>query len=210
MLHSGFIILLRSVFWSANLNGRSDNTDVIPLNVAHILMKLRFTVTETEALALTENFRSNSPTHRRARQRARLFLPILLSLTLALFVYRFGFAPAPIGVLASAILLWYFLYPLRFDSLARRQATSQMQESSYANMFGNYEMEITQSHLFSTGPAGESKFKWNAVRRTELTDEYLFVFMSGSMGYPISIDQIGPEAARQAADEINRLRELAG
>ena len=31
MLYSGFIILPRSVFWSANFNGRSDNTDVIPL-----------------------------------------------------------------------------------------------------------------------------------------------------------------------------------
>ena len=32
MLYSGFNILPRSVFWSADLNGRSDNTDVIPLN----------------------------------------------------------------------------------------------------------------------------------------------------------------------------------
>ena len=31
MLYSGFIILPRSVFWSASLNGRSDNTDVITL-----------------------------------------------------------------------------------------------------------------------------------------------------------------------------------
>ena len=29
MLYSGFNILPRSVFWSADLNGRSDNTDVI-------------------------------------------------------------------------------------------------------------------------------------------------------------------------------------
>ena len=31
MLYSGFNNLPRSVFWSANLNGRSDNTDVIQL-----------------------------------------------------------------------------------------------------------------------------------------------------------------------------------
>ena len=31
MLYSGFNILPRSVFWSAYLNGRSDNTDVIQL-----------------------------------------------------------------------------------------------------------------------------------------------------------------------------------
>ena len=33
MLYSGFDILPRSVFWSASFNGRSDNTDVIPLNL---------------------------------------------------------------------------------------------------------------------------------------------------------------------------------
>ena len=33
MLYSGFDILLRSVFWSANFNGRSDNLDVIHLRV---------------------------------------------------------------------------------------------------------------------------------------------------------------------------------
>ena len=32
MLYSGFNILPRSVFWSANFNGRSDNLDVIHLN----------------------------------------------------------------------------------------------------------------------------------------------------------------------------------
>ena len=32
MLYLGFITLPRSVFWLADLNGRSDNTDVIPLN----------------------------------------------------------------------------------------------------------------------------------------------------------------------------------
>ena len=32
MLYSGVNILPRSVFWSANFNGRSDNSDVIPLN----------------------------------------------------------------------------------------------------------------------------------------------------------------------------------
>ena len=32
MLYSGFNTLPRSVFWSAYFNGRSDNTDVIPLD----------------------------------------------------------------------------------------------------------------------------------------------------------------------------------
>ena len=43
MLYSGFIILPRSVFWSADLNGRSDNTDVIRLR-ADMKRKLKFSL----------------------------------------------------------------------------------------------------------------------------------------------------------------------
>ena len=39
MLYSGLTVLPRSVFWLADLNGRSDNTDVITLNSIPTLMK---------------------------------------------------------------------------------------------------------------------------------------------------------------------------
>ena len=42
MLYSGFITLLRSIFWSADFNGRSDNLDVISLKEIHI--KLQFSI----------------------------------------------------------------------------------------------------------------------------------------------------------------------
>ena len=52
MLYSGLNILPRSVFWSANFNGRSDNTDVIPLNFK----------TKYRVIRLSE---SENPTYRR-------------------------------------------------------------------------------------------------------------------------------------------------
>ena len=36
MLYSGFVTLPRSVFWSADFNGRSDNADVIRLQIRHL------------------------------------------------------------------------------------------------------------------------------------------------------------------------------
>ena len=41
MLHSGFSILLRSVIWPADLNGRSDNLDVIRLPIKRVTFLLR-------------------------------------------------------------------------------------------------------------------------------------------------------------------------
>ena len=44
MLYSGFNISPRSVFWSADLNGRSDNTDVIPLRAVFMNGKTQFSI----------------------------------------------------------------------------------------------------------------------------------------------------------------------
>ena len=41
MLYSGFNILPRSVFWSANFNGRSDNTDVITLKLDWVILETK-------------------------------------------------------------------------------------------------------------------------------------------------------------------------
>ena len=44
MLYSGFNILPRSVFWSADLNGRSDNTNVILIHMAQTANKKKFSI----------------------------------------------------------------------------------------------------------------------------------------------------------------------
>ena len=43
MLYSGFNISPRSVFWSADFNGRSDNTDVIRLRLPSNMLRFRIT-----------------------------------------------------------------------------------------------------------------------------------------------------------------------
>ena len=45
MLYLGFSILPRSVFWSANLNGRSDNLDVIPLVKREVAVEIHDSIT---------------------------------------------------------------------------------------------------------------------------------------------------------------------
>jgi len=59
MLYSGYSILPRSVFWSADLIGRSDNADVIPLHAVTITGHMDFKLalerlTADEGLAFLE------------------------------------------------------------------------------------------------------------------------------------------------------------
>ena len=52
MLYSGFDILTRSVFWSANWFRRSDNTDVIPLKQMKIKYSIRGLLAMTALVAV--------------------------------------------------------------------------------------------------------------------------------------------------------------
>ena len=64
MLYSGFNILPRSVFWSADFNGRSDNLDVIRLKFPIVRIMIRyniktlllFTAVASVSLAITYNW----------------------------------------------------------------------------------------------------------------------------------------------------------
>ena len=173
-------------------------------------MHLQFTISESDALAFSENFYRSSAAHQKARRSARLILPIFLTPVMLLFLYRFGFSPIPIAIFVVAMISWFMLYPLRFDKRVRKHAKKQMGESSYAKIFGTYELSFDDTYLRSFGPTGESKYNWEAVHRVELTDTYLFVFLSGPMGYPISIGQIGFETAQRSYNEIKRIRETTG
>jgi YcxB-like protein len=168
-------------------------------------MKLAFDVSERDMLAFSERYHRASRTHNRARQSARLLLPMMLLPVMLLFFLNFGFSPAPIVILVMAMIGWYVYYPMRFDKCVRNQVRKQMCESSYSNMFGAYEITLDEDSLKSSSPTGEARYNWDAVDRVELTDDYLFVFLSGPMGYPVSIDQIGANAAHEAFEEMNRL-----
>ena len=66
MLYSGFITFPRSVFWSAYLNGRSDNLDVIPpkMNRNELIKMIRDANTNDGWAELVASVRSeNSPDH---------------------------------------------------------------------------------------------------------------------------------------------------
>lgn len=167
-------------------------------------MNFKYDVSETDILAFSERFYSSSPSHRKTRESTRLLLPLILTPVTLLFIYKFGFSPIPVAIFLVTAIGWYVLYPWRFDMQVRRYAKKQMQESGFANLFGTYEVSINDEHLTSIGPVGESKYKWNAVNRAELSEKYLFVFLSGPQGLVIPVSQVGFDVARQACDTINQ------
>ena len=78
-----------------------------------------------------------------------------------------------------------------------------LDEGSHHKNFGQCELAISESGLHSIAPSGESKFHWESVDRTLLTDTYLFIFLNGPIGYPVPISEVGKESARAAYEYVN-------
>ena len=165
-------------------------------------MTLHFTLTENDCLAFTEHYLRDSKSHQALRTRVRWLLPGMLIFMACYYIWRDGvsfIAPVICGGVAVA---WWFFYPRRFDARIRAHAKKQMAESSYAKSLGAIELQLLDEYLHSTGPLGSSTYSWSGVDRVRLDSDYLTIFLSGPLGYPIRIAEVGQDAAQRAHDFV--------
>ena len=172
-------------------------------------MTLNFTLTENDALAFTERFLRDSKSHQALRTRVRWLLPCMLIAMACYYTWRHGFSPVFPCVFGVFGVAWWFLYPRRFDARIRSHAKKQMAESSYSKSLGAYELRLLDEHLQSTSPTGSSTYSWTGIDRVSMDSDYLFIFLSGPLGYPIRIAEIGQDAAQRAHDFVTERIKLS-
>jgi len=164
-------------------------------------MTLHFTVSEKDALAFTERYLRDSKLHQALRTRFRWLFPCVFIAIACVRTGRDGFSLAPIFFGALAVM-WWFFFPRMLGSGIRKRMKKQMAESSHAESFGAYELQLLDEHLVSTSPLGSGTYAWRGVDRVAMDSEYLYIFLSGPLGYPIRISEIGLETARSAHDFV--------
>ena len=171
---------------------------------AQLPIELTFTVSERESLALAEQYYQDSPLHQRARSRTSWTLPVVLLIIMAAFVLQFGFAVVPIAIFVLGAVVWFILAPLHFDARMRSHTEQRLREPSYAKLFGTYSIRIDDKCLVSSGPTGYAEYDLDAVDRVVLTEEFLFIYLAGAMGYPVSVEQVGADRAKLAHDAVQQ------
>jgi hypothetical protein len=150
-------------------------------------MTLSFLFNKEAVLAFSEQYLKGSSTHQKARNKAQWLLPMILMSLLILVSLGSGVEISSIVIYGGASLLWYFCYPKQFDASMRKQARKLMEESSYEKSYGEYRLSFDESGIQSSSPLGESRYTWDGMDRVEITDDYLYVFLAGPVGYPIPI-----------------------
>ena len=130
-------------------------------------------------------------------------LPIIMIGLWALTTSRSGFEWTSTAIFFGSALLWFLFYPARYDRSVQKYCEKTLDEGTHHKNFGQCELAISESGLHSIAPSGESKFHWESVDRTLLTDTYLFIFLNGPIGYPVPISEVGKESARAAYEYDN-------
>jgi len=166
-------------------------------------MNLSFTLNKEDTLAFTEQYLRGSESHQKLRARTQWILPLILMSLLLLMASRGPLQISTVIIFGGVSLAWFFLYPKQFDANIRKHAKKQMKESSYSKSYGEYNLGISDSGIQSSSPLGESSYSWDGVDRVEMSDDYLYIFLAGPMGYPIRIDQIGRDSASEAFETIS-------
>ena len=167
-------------------------------------MILRFQIRREDILEFTRQYHLASPTYRRTRMKVRWMLPILMTVMWALTTLRFDLSWTSIAMFFGVGLLWFLLYPARYDRNVQKYCEKSIDEGSYHKSFGECELTMSEAGLHSIAPSGESRFPWASVDRAVLTDTYLLIFLNGSTGYPIRIADPGKEAALAAYDYVKQ------
>lgn len=163
-------------------------------------MTLNFQIRKEDILAFTRAFYAASPTFQRSRTRMRLMFPVIMLGLWLVTLATSGFDWIRTVAYLGFSLLWYGLYPARFDRNLERYCAKTLDEASQRKSLGPCELTLSESGLHSKSNTGESTFYWSAVDRVALTDTHLFIFLAGPIGYPIAIADVGLEAARAACE----------
>ncbi len=170
-------------------------------------MQLRFTIQEDDIVAFSRKYNAASPTIQRARTLRRWFLPaalLILLVVMPMVNHRAVIDWVSITVFVTLSVAWYVLSPISFDRRIDKYTRRMVREKSYQGALGSCELTLADDGLRSISPMGESHYHWSTLRRVELTEEHLFIFLSGPLGYPVPIASVGHEAAKEAHDLIRQ------
>lgn len=170
-------------------------------------MTLQFELRRDDVIAFSQAYHAGSPTYQKVRSRSRWALPLLMGVIGVIQSLESGFEMSRTLFYAAASIAWFVLYPKRFDTNARKYAEKALAEPGYSRTLGPCTLTLNDEGLHSTSPMGSSSFNWDAVSHATLTADYLYIFLSGPIGYPIQIADIGRDVAEQVLAFVNQHKE---
>ena len=147
-------------------------------------MRLRYTVSMDDVLALNHFFYLHSSTIRRSRAMLVIGLPCVL---MAFEVYQ-GIRGGSWGPHAVMLVLCVLLIPFLNGYFARgmkRTAQRIYRERPTRGLIGEHELAVDEQGVRERTETGEQMTLWAGVDRIETTPEHAFIFVGPAMAHVV-------------------------
>lgn len=161
-------------------------------------MRISFDVVLEDIHAFNRHYATTAELPRRNQRLVR----IALTSTLAALLFALGLAigaPVPFWILGALILLaWWATYPKRVEAISRASTARLYRDGANVGMLGPHTVELGDEWLSELTPDREVKTRWRAVEKAALTNEHLFLYVSGFSAVIVPLRAFATDAERTA------------
>ena len=147
-------------------------------------MKLTYSVTIEDLILFNEYHSEHSPFFRRARRNYQLnsSLSVLFALSFLGYLAKSWIYPIVGAVFATAFAV---LAPRRFRKQIRKTAERCYKEGENKGTIGIHSLEILDTELLETNPAGNQSIKWAGVERVVSTPTHGYIYVSSNAAHVV-------------------------
>lgn len=146
------------------------------------MMEITYQLSEADRIALVENNEKRSKTFRKSRRRAVFGVIFCFGLAAVIFWLQFQNPVVPI-MLGAAAVLCALVLPVTYRRNLRRVVKAAYAEGKNRAFFVRQTMRLEDDSLALESVAMSSRIKWEYIERVDVTDDYLFVYLSALSAY---------------------------
>lgn len=140
-------------------------------------MRIKYGLTIDDLVAWSQFQARGSKTIRRLQLRAIVLIGIILLVASALVSHVAGtWVPFAFG--STVFVLFTAIYPRLYQSALTRNTTQLYGESRNRGLLGPHTMELQDDGVLDRTEYGERKTYWKGIERIEVTERYVFIYLS--------------------------------
>ena len=147
-------------------------------------MKLTYSVNIEDLIIFNEYHSEHSPFFRRARRNYQLnsSLSVLFALIFLGYLAKSWIYPIVGAVFATAFAV---IAPRRFRKQIRKAAERCYKEGENKGTIGIHNLEILDTELQETNPAGNQAIKWSGIERVVSTPTHGYIYVSSNAAHVV-------------------------
>jgi hypothetical protein len=153
------------------------------------MTEITYQLSEADLVALAEHNHKRSKTFRKTRRRAVLGAIFFFSLAALVFWLQFK-DPVLSITFCAAGMLFALVFPLRLKRNLRRTVNAAYGEGKNRALFVRQTMRVEDDALVLESVAMSNRIKWEYIERVDITDDYMFVYLSALSAHVVPADGI--------------------